>query len=85
MEEWFYVKNDLKKREDIKEVIQCPIWSRFGLRRPKVEIDGNVEACQRAFSTVCAFIGTRDLFACLIELTICGYLGNMFVKFCVKV
>jgi hypothetical protein len=26
-----------------------------------VEIDGNVEACQRAFSTVCAFIGTRYL------------------------
>jgi hypothetical protein len=26
-----------------------------------VEIDGNVEACQRAFSTVCAFISTRDL------------------------
>jgi hypothetical protein len=26
-----------------------------------VEIDGSVEACQRAFSTVCAFIGTRDL------------------------
>jgi hypothetical protein len=61
MEEWFYVKNDLKAREDIKEIIQRPIWSRFGLRRPKVEIDSNVEACQRAFSTVCAFIGTRDL------------------------
>jgi hypothetical protein len=60
MEEWFYVKNDLK-REDIKEIIQRPIWSRFGLRMPKVEIDGNVEACQKAFSTVCAFIGTRDL------------------------
>ena len=26
-----------------------------------MEIDGNVEACQKAFSTVCAFIGTRDL------------------------
>jgi hypothetical protein len=26
-----------------------------------VEIDDAVEACQRAFSTVCAFIGTRDL------------------------
>jgi hypothetical protein len=26
-----------------------------------VEIDSNVEACQRAFSTMCAFIGTRDL------------------------
>jgi hypothetical protein len=61
MEELFYVKNDLKTREDIKEIIQLPIWSRFGLRRPKVEIDGNVEACQKAFSTVCAFIGTRDL------------------------
>jgi hypothetical protein len=61
MEEWFYVKNDLEAREDIKEIIQRPIWSCFGLRRPKVEIDGNVEACQRAFSTVCAFIGTRDL------------------------
>jgi hypothetical protein len=31
MEEWFYVKNDLIAREDIKEVIMRPIWSRFGL------------------------------------------------------
>jgi hypothetical protein len=61
MEEWFYVKNDLKAREDIKEVIMRPIWSRFGLRRPKIEIDETIEACQRAFSTVCSFIGTRDL------------------------
>jgi hypothetical protein len=61
MEEWFYVKNDLKAREYIKEVIMRPIWSRFGLRRPKIEIDDTIEACQRAFSTVCSFIGTRDL------------------------
>jgi hypothetical protein len=61
MEEWFYVKNDLKAREDIKEIIMRPIWSRFGLRKPKVEIDEAAKACQRAFSTVCAFIGTRDL------------------------
>jgi hypothetical protein len=61
MEEWFYVKNDLKAREDIKEIIMRPIWSRFGLHKPKVEIDEAAEACQRAFSTVCAFIGTRDL------------------------
>jgi hypothetical protein len=45
MEEWFYVKNNLKAREDIKEIIQRPIWFRFGLRRPKVEIDDVVEAC----------------------------------------
>jgi hypothetical protein len=61
MEEWFYVKNDLKAREDIKEIIMCPIWSRFGLRKPKVEIDDAAEACQKSFSTVCSFIGTRDL------------------------
>jgi hypothetical protein len=61
MEEWFYMKNDLKAREDIKEIIMRPIWSRFGLRKPKVEIDDAAEACQKAFSTVCSFIGTRDL------------------------
>jgi hypothetical protein len=43
MEEWFYVKNNLKAREDIKEIIMHPIWSHFGLRKPKVEID---EACR---------------------------------------
>jgi hypothetical protein len=48
-------------REDVKEVIMRPIWSCFGLRRPKVEIDEVAEACQKAFGTVCFFIGTRDL------------------------
>jgi hypothetical protein len=61
MEERFYVKNDLIKREDIKEIIQRPIWSRFGLRRPKVTIESDVESCQKTFSNVCAFIGTRDI------------------------
>jgi hypothetical protein len=61
IEEWFYVKNNLIQREDIKEIIQRPIWSRFSLRRPKVTIEHNDEACQKAFSNVCAFIGTRDL------------------------
>jgi hypothetical protein len=61
MEEWFYVKNDLVAREDVKEVIMRPIWSRFGLRRPKVEIDEAAKSCQKAFGTVCFFIGTRDL------------------------
>jgi hypothetical protein len=61
MEEWFYVKKDLIKREDIKEIIQHPIRSRFGLRRPKVTIESDAEACQKAFSNVCAFIGTRDI------------------------
>jgi hypothetical protein len=38
-----------------------PIWSRFGLRKPKVEIDEAAKACRRVFSTICSFIGTRDL------------------------
>jgi hypothetical protein len=61
MTEWFYVKNDLKSREDIKKIIMRPIWQRFGLRRPKVEMDEAAEECQRAFGVVCSFIGTRDL------------------------
>ncbi len=61
MEEWFYVKNDLKAREDIKEIIMRPIWSRFGFRKPKVEMDEAAEECQRAFGVVCSFIGTKDL------------------------
>jgi hypothetical protein len=61
MKEWFYVKNNLKVREDIKDIIMCPIWQRFGLRKPKVEMDEVAEECQRAFGVVCSFIGTRDL------------------------
>jgi hypothetical protein len=61
MSEWFYVKNDLKTREDIKDIIMRPIWQRFGLRRPKVEMNEAAEECQRAFDVVCSFIGTRDL------------------------
>jgi hypothetical protein len=61
MREWFYVKNDLKVREDIKDIIMRPIWQRFGLRKPKVEMDEAAEECQRAFDVVCSFIGTSDL------------------------
>jgi hypothetical protein len=61
MKEWFYVKNDLKAREDIKDIIMRPIWSHFGLQKPRVEIDEAAEGCRRAFGIVCSFIGTRDL------------------------
>jgi hypothetical protein len=61
MTEWFYVKNDLKTRDDIKGIIMRPIWQRFGLRKPKVEMNEAAEECQRAFGVICTFIGTRDL------------------------
>jgi hypothetical protein len=58
---WFYVKNNLIEREDIKGIIQHPIWSRFGLRRPAAALGNDTKACQKAFNNVCAFIDTRDL------------------------
>jgi hypothetical protein len=61
MKEWFYMKNDLNQREDVKGIIQRPIWSRFGIRRPSNALGNDVQACQAAFNTVCIYIGTRDL------------------------
>jgi hypothetical protein len=61
MQEWFYVKNNLIKREDIKSIIQRPIWSRFGIRMSSLALGNDVEACQAAYNTVCTYIGTRDL------------------------
>jgi hypothetical protein len=60
-QEWFYVKNDLAEREDIKGIIQHPIWSRFGIRRPSSALGNDIQACQMAFNIVCTYIGTRDL------------------------
>jgi hypothetical protein len=34
MQEWFYVKNDLDQRDDIRGIIQRPIWSCLGIKRP---------------------------------------------------
>jgi hypothetical protein len=38
MKEWFYMKNDLNHREDVRGVIQRPIWSRFGIRMPSIAL-----------------------------------------------
>jgi hypothetical protein len=61
MKQWFYVKNDLSEREDVRDIIQRPIWSRFGIRRPSIATGNEVQACLMAFNTVCTYIGTRDL------------------------
>jgi hypothetical protein len=61
MQKWFYVKNDLNQREDVRGIIQRPIWSRFGIRRPAIAHGNDVQACQTAFNTVCTYIDTRDL------------------------
>jgi hypothetical protein len=61
MQEWFYVKNNLVAREDIKGIIQHHIWSRFGIRRPSTALGNDIQACQAAFNTICTYIGTKDL------------------------
>jgi hypothetical protein len=55
------VKNDLNQMETVKGVIQRPIWSRFGIRRPSIAIGNEVQACRIAFNTVCTYVVTRDL------------------------
>jgi hypothetical protein len=31
-EGWFYVKNDLEKREDVKDIIQRPVKPHFSIK-----------------------------------------------------
>jgi hypothetical protein len=59
MKEWFYMKNDLNHRDD--GVIQHPIWSHFGIRRPSIALGNEVQACQIVFNTIHTYVGTRDL------------------------
>jgi hypothetical protein len=61
MKQWFYVKNDLSEREDIRGIIQRPIRSRFSIGRPSIASGNEVQACLMALNTVCTYIGTRNL------------------------
>jgi hypothetical protein len=61
MKQWFYVRNDFSKREDVKGIIQRPIRSRFGIRRSSIASGNEVQACLMAFNMVCTYISTMDL------------------------
>jgi hypothetical protein len=61
MKQWFYVKNDLSQRSDIKDIIQWPIRSSFGPRRPAIVKTEKSQRCLAAFNDVCGYIGSRDL------------------------
>jgi hypothetical protein len=47
------VMNDLSQREDVKGIIQRPIWSRFDIRRPTTALGNDKQTCQAAFNIVC--------------------------------
>jgi hypothetical protein len=51
-------ENDLKKREGIKEIIQRPIVSCFGIKRPTVVVTEEAQACLVAFNIVEREMGT---------------------------
>jgi hypothetical protein len=48
-------------REDVKDIIQRPIRSRFSIRRPLIVNSDKSQACLVAFNTMCSYIGTRHL------------------------
>jgi hypothetical protein len=45
MKQWFYVKNDLDKMEGFKGIIQRPIISCFGIKRPVVVEFEEAQSC----------------------------------------
>jgi hypothetical protein len=59
MKQLLYVKNDLVERDNVNNVFQQPIQSRFGIRRPSIVNSEKAQACLVAFNTVCIYIGTR--------------------------
>jgi hypothetical protein len=45
----------------VRGLIQRPIRSRFGIRRPSIASGNKVQACLMDFNTLCTYIGTMDL------------------------
>jgi hypothetical protein len=58
--EWFYLKNGLEKREDIKDIIQRPVKPHFGIKRSTCVMNDEAQAALVAFNVVCNYIGTRE-------------------------
>jgi hypothetical protein len=52
MKQWFYVKNDLSLRNDVKDVIHWTIRSSFGSKRPTIVNIEKFQACLAAFNVV---------------------------------
>jgi hypothetical protein len=52
----FYMKNDLKERTDIKGIIQRPIHTCFGYKKPTCYINFKAQATRVAFNVVCTHI-----------------------------
>jgi hypothetical protein len=60
--EWFYMKNDLTVWADISGIIQSPIVTSFGFKKPTYYVNFEAQAAIVSFKAVSTYIGTRDLF-----------------------
>jgi hypothetical protein len=58
--EWVYMKNDLNARTDVKSIIQIPIATSFGYKKPTCYINFEEQTIIVAFNVVCACIGTTN-------------------------
>jgi hypothetical protein len=59
--EWLFMNDDLEERANIKGIMQRPIRTCFGYKRPTYYINFEAQAAIAAFNVVCTHIGTRDL------------------------
>jgi hypothetical protein len=71
MKKWVYVKNNLDKRGDIRDVIHWPIQSRFSIKRRAIVNTEKSQAYLVAFNAVCSYICTRDLVQEHITFKVC--------------
>jgi hypothetical protein len=62
MKQWFYVKNDLVEREDVNDIIQHLIRSRFDIRRPLIVISDRLKLAWWP-STLCATTLALDIWS----------------------
>jgi hypothetical protein len=71
MKQWFYVKNDLSQRSDVRDVIQWPIRSCFRIKRQVIVNTEKSQAYLAAFNVVCSYFSTRDLVQEHIAFKVC--------------
>jgi hypothetical protein len=61
--EWFYVKDDEKKREKLMTMVMSPLRLSFGMMRPlcNMQLGSPCQLAEVEFRVVAAQISTRDL------------------------
>jgi hypothetical protein len=61
--EWFYIKADEKKRENLMSMVMSPLRLNFGMTRPlyNMQLGSPCQLAEVEFRVVAEHISTRDL------------------------